>query len=281
MSDTANSYWSKQWSPAKYLYWRITYAYWKGFEWKMYTHQYGRSSLSSKNPSQSSYSKQLISTVCNCTWIRPCEKSVTSCKCRAMDQKTDYCRIHEIQFQNTEQYTHHTNNECSEMLEKAVVCTYVKGDGKCCAKHFRHISTLILHYRNEHKKYACVHCYQVFDRKSDLEKHDHPRGSSLRESKWGIQICENVYNSVTKHQVKNFSILSQSHTDVDIAFLPLQNHRHKNNTKFLPIADCQPHEMSCSRANVAQCATIFIQPKKFWKNTCESSMGKQMALSQR
>lgn len=95
----------------------------------------------------------------------------------------DYCWYHEIQFESVKNYTEHCEKECKEMLKNSNVCTFVKENGSCCRKKYNHISTLILHYKSEHKKYACAKCYKIFERKDDLEQHEHPQDANYRESK--------------------------------------------------------------------------------------------------
>jgi hypothetical protein len=94
-----------------------------------------------------------------------------------------YCWDHEIVFKNAQDYQQHHGVECTTMLDAGPVCTYVRKSGKVCGKSYKHVSSLIYHYRCVHKLYACVHCYAVFERKEQLHTHEHIDGRNLRESK--------------------------------------------------------------------------------------------------
>lgn len=92
------------------------------------------------------------------------------------------CVNHEIVFDTIEQYTYHKENECAGMLVVPNICSFVQKNGKCCKRHYKHVSSLILHYEKRHQTYACSHCLQVFTNKKDLENHTHPYGINYRES---------------------------------------------------------------------------------------------------
>lgn len=91
----------------------------------------------------------------------------------------NFCSYHEINFETKSEYDYHTNNECKEMLKSANMCIHHLGGGKCCKKAFKHVSSLILHYHRKHKIYACVHCYQTFSSRLELEEHEHIDGMNL------------------------------------------------------------------------------------------------------
>lgn len=98
-------------------------------------------------------------------------------------EQGNYCWEHDIAFKSEQEYNTHAEAECDNLLATPNVCIHLNADGKCCGKHYKHISTLILHYRTVHKEYACVHCYQTYTTKKGFERHKHEEGISFRQSK--------------------------------------------------------------------------------------------------
>lgn len=91
------------------------------------------------------------------------------------------CWEHELKFPNETALKNHLANECEVFLAKGTVCLFINEEGKCCGKSFAHVSSLLYHYFCKHRKYACVHCYQLFDHREELDSHVHVDGRKLRE----------------------------------------------------------------------------------------------------
>lgn len=94
-----------------------------------------------------------------------------------------YCWDHELEFPTVEAYQKHKSGDCERLLALGKVCLYLGENGECCGQSFRHISSLMLHYKGSHNKQACVHCYAIFDSLEALEQHEHVGRKGVREGK--------------------------------------------------------------------------------------------------
>lgn len=107
-----------------------------------------------------------------------------ACHSETMERKERnyYCWDHEIQFEKEKYLLRHKKFECDELLKRKNVCLFLKTKDSCCGVQFMHVSSLLYHYRSEHKRYACAHCYTTFTSKDQLERHEHLVEQSLHES---------------------------------------------------------------------------------------------------
>lgn len=104
------------------------------------------------------------------------------------------CWDHGFIYKTKEQLTYHEKRECAKMLATPNVCTYMRNSGKCCRGKFASMTSLILHYKDEHNKYACSTCYMAFDTAKELEAHKHTESDlNLRQKPYKCPECNTSY----------------------------------------------------------------------------------------
>lgn len=100
-----------------------------------------------------------------------------------INSKIYRCPNHAINYVTWKDFVRHQETECKQWLERKNVCTFLK-NGQACGEHFRHTSTLILHYFKIHDVYACAFCYGIFMTAKELEEHEHSSELNVRLSKY-------------------------------------------------------------------------------------------------
>lgn len=104
------------------------------------------------------------------------------------------CWDHGFNYKNKEQLEYHIQKECAKMLSTPNVCTFIRSNGKACRGRFTSMTSLILHYKNEHNQYACSTCYNAYSTQEELESHRHNEGDlNLRQKPYKCAECVTSY----------------------------------------------------------------------------------------
>lgn len=168
----------------------------------------------------------------------------------------NYCWEHEIYFPDQKSYLYHRDNECKKFLQQQTVCLFVV-DGKCCGMVYKHISSLVLHYKSAHNLYACVHCYKLYEQEAELEQHDHSGRLNVRESEFS--------NGYVSMEINKLS--PQGPISVIDARCHFQRKRKGTSTIYLLISGGQLQGANSKPHFRVRIVVKNIQPSGFWDNT--------------